>query len=141
MPGKKKSATRDKAPAGVPFEKALGDLEAIVRRLESEDLGIEEAMAEYEKGLASLGACRAILDEAERKLEVLVREDGGKAVTKPFSPEGPDPASPVPAGGAAAGDAGGGEDSGDEGAEDEEDGAEDAEGRPGGGSRRDGFLF
>jgi exodeoxyribonuclease VII small subunit len=100
-PRRKKTDTGSEPPKAaelpaVPFEKALEALEAIVRRLDGEELGIEAAMAEYEKGLEALRACRSILDAAERKLEVLVREEGGKAVTKPFTPEGVSPAPHAP---------------------------------------------
>jgi exodeoxyribonuclease VII small subunit len=81
MAAKKKAASKAKE---VSFEKSLEELEAIVRRLDNEALGVEEAMAEYEKGLASLKRCRAILDAAEKKLEILVKEEDGKAETKPL---------------------------------------------------------
>ncbi|MHC4598476.1 MAG: exodeoxyribonuclease VII small subunit [Planctomycetota bacterium] len=81
MAAKKKAASKGKE---VSFEKSLEALEAIVRRLDAEALGVEEAMAEYEKGLASLKRCRAILDAAEKKLEILVKEKDGKAETKPL---------------------------------------------------------
>ena len=84
-------AQKKKAPdkkEEVSFEKSLEELEAIVRRLDTESLGVEEAMKEYEKGLASLKRCRSILDEAEKKLEILVREEDGKAETQPLPDDG-----------------------------------------------------
>ena len=162
-PRKKKTdeGTGDaKAPEAppVPFEKALEALEAIVRRLEGEPLGIEDAMAEYEKGLEALRACRRTLDQAERRLEVLVREEGGKAVTKPFAPEGLEPApARAPDAGAGRGPARGAakaakpEESGDEeeaedGDEDGGEGGEDGEeedefGPPDATSKKDGYLL
>jgi exodeoxyribonuclease VII small subunit len=82
MAAKKKAASKDKE---VSFEKSLEALEAIVRRLDGEALGVEEAMAEYEKGLEALKRCRTILDAAEKKLEILVKEEDGKAETAPLS--------------------------------------------------------
>ena len=82
------AAKKTKAPSKekeVSFEKSLEELEAIVRRLDAEALGVEEAMAEYEKGLVALKHCRAILDAAEKKLEILVKEEDGKAETKPLT--------------------------------------------------------
>jgi exodeoxyribonuclease VII small subunit len=96
MAAKKKATAKGKE---VSFEKSLEELEAIVRRLDAEALGVEEAMAEYEKGLQSLKRCRAILDAAEKKLEVLVKEEDGKAETKPMDePSGEGGAAPKPAG-------------------------------------------
>ena len=86
MAKKKKGA--DAEAESPSFEASLEALEAIVRRLDAEALGIEEAMTEYEKGLEALKRCRRILDEAERKLEVLVKAGEGKAETRPFRPEG-----------------------------------------------------
>ncbi len=85
MAARKKAAKKDKKEE-ISFEKSLEALEEIVRRLEGEDLGIEEAMEAYEKGLKALKRCRAVLDRAEKKLEVLVEEEEGRAVTKPFAP-------------------------------------------------------
>jgi exodeoxyribonuclease VII small subunit len=82
MAAKKKKASGKKEE--VSFEKSLEELEGIVRRLDAEALGVEDAMAEYEKGLKALKRCRAILDEAEKKLEILVREEDGRAETKPL---------------------------------------------------------
>jgi exodeoxyribonuclease VII small subunit len=86
MAQKKKKAQAKKEE--LPFEKSLEELEAIVRKLDTESLGVEDAMKEYEKGLVSLKRCRAILDEAEKKLEVLVREEDGKTETRPLAEEG-----------------------------------------------------
>ncbi|MHC5036240.1 MAG: exodeoxyribonuclease VII small subunit [Planctomycetota bacterium] len=97
MPAKKKKKATQPAEEEHSFESSLEALEAIVRRLDGETLGVEEAMVEYEKGLLALKRCRRILDEAEKKLEILVKEEDGKAKTKPFQ-EGenppPDPAEP-----------------------------------------------
>jgi len=82
MASKKKTGKGKDEP--VSFEKSLEELEEIVRRLDAEDLGVEEAMAEYEKGLDALKRCRKILDEAEKKLEVLVKEEDGEAETRAF---------------------------------------------------------
>lgn len=89
---KKKADKPDGSEAS--FEQALETLESIVRKLDSEDLPLEEALAEYERGLASLKQCRAILDAAERKLEILVGDKDGVARVEDFDPEDSETAKP-----------------------------------------------
>lgn len=60
------------------FEQAMEKLEAIVDRLESGELGLEEAMEAFEEGNRLAGVCRDRLEEAEGKLEELL-DDGGTA--------------------------------------------------------------
>lgn len=50
------------------FEAALAELEATVRRLDSGDLPLEEALALYEKGVALQQECQALLDNTERRI-------------------------------------------------------------------------
>lgn len=83
----KKKKEEQAAPSGVKFEEALEKLEASVRLLDSADLPLEQALAEYEKGLEALKLCRGILDAAERKLEILVNEKDGAAVVEEFEPD------------------------------------------------------
>jgi exodeoxyribonuclease VII small subunit len=67
------------------FEQALTRLEAVVRDLESNETGLDKSLERYEDGVRLLKRCRAILDEAERKIRVLTRiEADGTPVTEPF---------------------------------------------------------
>jgi exodeoxyribonuclease VII small subunit len=50
------------------FEAALAELEATVRRLDSGDLPLEEALALYEKGVALQQECQTLLDNTERRI-------------------------------------------------------------------------
>jgi len=65
------------------FEQALEGLEAIVDRLESGDLALEAALAAFEHGVALARRCATQLEDAERRIEVLVR-DGERWLTRPF---------------------------------------------------------
>lgn len=60
------------------FESSLHALDRIVRELESGQLGLDEALASYEKGIRLLSQCRGQLDAAERQVALLtgVEEDG-----------------------------------------------------------------
>jgi exodeoxyribonuclease VII small subunit len=67
------------------FEQALTRLEAVVRDLESTETGLDKSLERYEDGVRLLKRCRAILDEAERKIRLLTRLDAnGCPVTESF---------------------------------------------------------
>ena len=72
------------ASNGSSFEQALQRLEAIVDRLEEGDLELEAALATFEEGVKLTRRCAGQLEDAERRIEVLVRE-GEKWITRPFS--------------------------------------------------------
>ncbi|HEY8156759.1 MAG TPA: exodeoxyribonuclease VII small subunit [Myxococcota bacterium] len=68
---------------GPTFESALEQLEAIVDRLEQGDLELEDALRAFEAGVALTRRCASQLTDAERRIEVLVRE-GESWVARPF---------------------------------------------------------
>lgn len=68
------------------FEAGLEQLEAIVREMESGDLPLERALELFERGAKLSEACRKQLEEAETRVEMLIRRDG-KTVAEPFRPE------------------------------------------------------
>jgi exodeoxyribonuclease VII small subunit len=70
------------------FEEALQKLEAIVAKMEEGDLPLEEALKAFEEGVRLARICTGKLDEAERKVEKLIRDQAGKIQTTPFSEEG-----------------------------------------------------
>lgn len=63
---------------GVKFEQAMARLEAIVGELEKGDLPLDESLKIFEEGVRLSKNCLKILEEAERKVEVLVKEQNGK---------------------------------------------------------------
>jgi exodeoxyribonuclease VII small subunit len=65
------------------FESSLASLERIVAHLESGDLPLEQAMELFEEGVALARRCQSQLGDAERKVEMLLRERGEIKVT-PF---------------------------------------------------------
>jgi exodeoxyribonuclease VII small subunit len=67
----------------LPFEKGLEGLEAIVKKLESADLPLEESLALFEQGVELSEACRARLEEAETRIEILLKK-GRKIEAEPF---------------------------------------------------------
>jgi exodeoxyribonuclease VII small subunit len=66
------------------FEEALQRLESIVDRLEEGDLELEAALADFEAGVKLTRRCAGQLEDAERRIEVLVRE-GEKWIARPFA--------------------------------------------------------
>ncbi len=65
------------------FEEALGKLEEIVRKMEGGDLTLEESLKAFEEGVRLSNLCSRKLDEAERRVEILLKEEKGWAA-KPF---------------------------------------------------------
>jgi len=69
------------------FEAALARLEEIVRSLESGELALEQSLKLFEEGVKLARVCNARLEEAERKVEVLLKDKNGKMTAKPFEEE------------------------------------------------------
>jgi exodeoxyribonuclease VII small subunit len=72
------------------FESALGELEAIVRKLENGDLDLEESLRLFEKGIKLSRECRERLTRAERRIEVLLKDSNGKLSLEELRPDEPD---------------------------------------------------
>jgi len=70
------------------FEVALKELEGIVKQLESGEAKLEEALQLFERGVKLSRYCSQKLEEAEKKIELLVRDSQGEYKAVPFSPEG-----------------------------------------------------
>ena len=64
--------------AGLPFEKALERLEAIVSKLESGDVPLAEAVKLYEEGIALRARCQALLTDAEKRIRFLSQSADGE---------------------------------------------------------------
>ena len=68
------------------FETGLEELEKVVRELESGDLPLERSLELFEKGMTLSDTCRKQLQDAETRVEMLVRKEG-KLQPEPFRPE------------------------------------------------------
>ncbi|MBX3329513.1 MAG: exodeoxyribonuclease VII small subunit [Nitrospira sp.] len=71
--------------AGVKFEQAMARLEAIVGELEKGDLPLDESLKIFEEGIRLSKNCLRVLEEAERKVEVLVQDKNGKKHLRAFT--------------------------------------------------------
>lgn len=58
------------------FEEALAQVEAIIERIESGQAGLEESLAEYERGVSLIQHCRSRLSQARQQVEDLTRRLG-----------------------------------------------------------------
>ena len=68
------------------FEASLEALEQIVRQLESGDLALEKSLELFEHGIRLSRECQDRLSQAERRIEVLMRDNQGRAVVSAFEP-------------------------------------------------------
>ncbi len=78
MPGEEKPVAS--------FESGLQELELIVKEMETSELPLERALELFEKGMRLSETCRKQLEEAETRIEMLVRK-GDKVQTEPFRPD------------------------------------------------------
>jgi len=69
------------------FESALERLEEIVHELESGDLPLEQSLKLYEEGIKLSRLCTKRLEEAERKVEILLKDKEGNVSAQPFEEE------------------------------------------------------
>jgi exodeoxyribonuclease VII small subunit len=73
------------------FEASLDELEKVVKELEAGDLPLERSLELFERGMSLSDTCRKQLEEAETRVEMLIRKEG-KIAAEPFRPEKPEKA-------------------------------------------------
>jgi exodeoxyribonuclease VII small subunit len=69
------------------FEKALAELEQIVAKLEKEGTSLNESLALFEKGVKLARFLRGELDRAERRVQILLKDDKGGLKAADFEPD------------------------------------------------------
>jgi exodeoxyribonuclease VII small subunit len=69
---------------GVTFEQCLERLEQIVHALEAGTLPLEESLKVFEEGIALARHCARYLEDAERRVDVLVKDETGALGARPF---------------------------------------------------------
>ena len=82
MMAKKESSTiqvKENDEEKVDFEVSLSEVEQILARLESGELGLTESLEQYETGIKQLKRCHALLDAAEQRVSLLSGFDPGIA--------------------------------------------------------------
>lgn len=69
------------------FESSLEELERIVRDLEQGELPLEKSLELFEQGVKLSRECQERLNQAERRIEILMRDNQGRPAVRPFDPE------------------------------------------------------
>jgi exodeoxyribonuclease VII small subunit len=69
------------------FESSLEELERIVRQLEQGELPLEKSLELFEQGVKLSRDCQERLSQAERRIEILMRDNQGRASVRPFDPD------------------------------------------------------
>jgi exodeoxyribonuclease VII small subunit len=73
--------------ANQTFEKAMNKLEKIVQELESTDLPLEKAIKKFEEGVQLSKFCTEKLDETEKRITILLKDQNDRVFDKPFISE------------------------------------------------------
>jgi exodeoxyribonuclease VII small subunit len=69
------------------FETALARLDEIVQELEKGELPLEQSLKLFEEGVKLARICSTRLEEAERKVEILLKDKAGNITVQPFEEE------------------------------------------------------
>jgi exodeoxyribonuclease VII small subunit len=75
---------KNNEPQVKSFETSLDALEEIVHKLEEGDLPLEESLGLFEQGIRLSRECQERLSQAERRIEVLLRDQQGRPTVTPF---------------------------------------------------------
>jgi len=73
-----------KEPPQPSFEEALKRLEIVLESLEHGNLNLEDSVQAFEEGVKLVRFCHDRLDEVERRVELLLKDEAGRFLTKPF---------------------------------------------------------
>jgi exodeoxyribonuclease VII small subunit len=71
------------------FEESLKRLEKIVEQMERGDLPLEDSLKLFEEGIRLSAECKEHLDQAEGKVQILLKQRDGSMKTEPFPPQKP----------------------------------------------------
>ncbi len=71
----------------IKFEKALAELKGIVGKLEGGDLELDESLRLFERGVKLIQICSKKLDDAQRRVDVVVKSKEGKRMLREFEEE------------------------------------------------------
>ena len=74
-------------PDAPDFESALTRLEDIVKKLENGELSLDSALELFEEGIKLSRFCHTKLEQAERRVEILLKNNSGQARAVPFEAE------------------------------------------------------
>ena len=84
--GRESLQTTPVVDTGVSFEASLDELEKVVKALEAGDLPLDRSLELFTRGMELSDTCRKQLEEAETRVEMLIRREGVYQ-PEPFRPE------------------------------------------------------
>ena len=67
------------------FEDMMKDLEQIAKELESGELSLDESVKKFEEGMEISKSCSKILEDAEKKITILIKDSNGDMEEENFS--------------------------------------------------------
>jgi exodeoxyribonuclease VII small subunit len=92
----KAAKSSDVMNSGNNFEASLAALEKIVRDLENGDLPLDESLKLFEQGIGLYRQCQERLNQAERRIEVLLRDSEGNPIVESLTDKNLSKAEPEP---------------------------------------------
>ena len=69
------------------FEKSINELEELIYKMESNELSLDESIAYFERGSLLIKQCSKKLDEADKKVQILMKDNNNAEVIKDFEEE------------------------------------------------------
>lgn len=69
------------------YEESMKELEQVVKDLESGDLSLDESIKKFEKGMKLSKHCSSLLEDAEKKISVLIEKENGELEEESFKIE------------------------------------------------------
>lgn len=85
--GRSTAVDMSEEPPSPDFESALKRLEEIVRKLEGGELSLDSALELFEEGIRLSRFCHSRLEQAERRVEILLKGKTGPLNAVPFEPK------------------------------------------------------
>ena len=73
-------------PPEPKFEAALDELEKLVQKMESGEMGLDDMVDAFERGQELVRQCTTRLNEVEKRIELLIRGEDGQPTTVPLDP-------------------------------------------------------
>lgn len=70
-----RKTAKKQTPSSVDFEKSLQQLNALVEKMESDQLSLEASLQCFEEGIALIRQCQKTLNEAEQKVQILTKNE------------------------------------------------------------------
>ena len=83
---KKSSKKSSSQTSPADFETALNELEGLVEKMEKGELSLEQALADFQRGIELTRSCQQALKSAEQKVQILMQQSGQDDLA-PFDPE------------------------------------------------------